>query len=490
METQGLKLEELLEFLNSLRCPLFITDAKLKPLFTNNALVKFLGYKPGQLPDNFWPVANREALSEDAVIRLLSSSGKPVESEAEIINLDNRFYFIRLLHHDITASGHDSFHSERLETLGMLAGGIAHDFNNVLAGILGHITYLKTVLPATGAHTESLSAIEDGARKASLMTQRILNFSKLEAEEKATQIELVELMSKTCKLLKGAISPRYQFRFNCELEKLYVVGVEAKLAQVLVNLVVNARDAIKESGSIDVVLEKIDDPNQLDEVFAGQDLSASAYARIRVIDTGEGIAKEDLKRVFDRYYSTKKDKGTGLGLSTVKEIVQSHGGTVSVESIPGQGTTFEVYLPLSGADHEIPVVKSEEKKDGVLVGGGERILVVDDEYPVRNVLSVSLQHLGYQVDVAANGEEALELVRSEGRIYDLIIVDMLMPKLSGEGLFYELKKHFDNLPVLLISGFTSEESVQRILKDGGKGFLQKPFTIDELSRAVRESLDS
>ena len=206
---------------------------------------------------------------------------------------------------------------------------------------------------------------------------------------------------------------------------------------------------------------------------------------IQIIDNGSGMSPEVVARIFEPYFSTKKERGTGLGLSTVAAIVREFGGAIVVDSEIGRGTTFAVYLPLLEEEGRDATVKRPTPSS--LERGNERILIVDDEYPVRNVLSLSLQHLGYTVEVASSGIEALEKYGQAGA-FDLVLLDMLMPELSGEETFFKLKEIDPNVSVLVISGYTSERAVTNILDNGGRDFLQKPFTIDELSRKVRECL--
>ncbi len=392
---------------------------------------------------------------------------------------------------DDSKNSRGELHAQKLSTLGMLAGGVAHDFNNILAGILGHVTYLKTILPQSGAHVESLNAIEDGGRKASLMTQQILNFSRYEAEDKPARVNMNDLVVRTCSLLRGAVSRAYGLEQQIFDPAPYVLASEGGLAQVIVNLVINSRDALPENGRIKVALGVEDNREVLRRAFKSHDLAARRYVRLSVIDNGSGITREVMERMYEPYFSTKKDKGTGLGLATVRAIVQSYGGAIEVDSLVGEGTTVSVYLP----EVEMSRQRCDSERDATvrrparLEGGDESILVVDDEFPVRNVLCVSLQHLGYNVACAASGVEALDIFSKEGAHYDLVILDMLMPQLPGEKVFFRLKELNSNVRVLLISGYTSEESVKNVLANGGIDFIQKPFTIEDLSKKVRECLD-
>lgn len=482
----------LYDVLDSLREPLFVVHEEQGCLFANAALFEFLGIPLAAnhtiALSEFWPeCAVGRSRGEEIASEFRTPSGSTFAVKLSIQPMEQRVWLVRVLAGVSRSEALHSFHAHRLETLGMLAGGVAHDFNNVLAGILGHVTYLKTILPARGAHIESLTAIEDGAKKATSLTQQILSFSKHDGGEKIVAVDLGALAKGACKLLRGAISPERTLECQIPSEGVHVLAVEGKLAQVIVNLVINARDAIATNGTIRVHVSLVDSAAELNQAFGGADLSSKHYARLSVIDNGHGMSAEVMTRIFEPYFSTKKDKGTGLGLAVVREIVELFGGAIRVESKESQGTAISVYLPMVERESAHP-----EDRGAVplpeLARGSERILVVDDEYPVRNVLCVSLEHLGYEVDMAENGPDAIARYREAGK-YDLVLLDMIMPQLPGEQVFFELQKLDPDVSVLLISGFSSEGAVRSVLESGGRGFIQKPFTIEELSKQVRTCLD-
>ncbi len=468
--------------------PLFILDKDLQVSLCNYAFLQLLGWDPelGALPKttDFWPSFDEQQLSAPEVIADLQIGAGKENFNLMIIELAGGSRLVRVMPEPgISRERH--FHSQRLRTLGMLAGGIAHDFNNVLAGILGHITYLKTILPEAGPHVESLAAIEEGGKKASQMTQQILNFSKLETAERPNRINLSDLVVKTWGLLRGALSPEYNLQYRLPPKPLYVMAVEGRLAQVIVNLAINSRDALEHGGDILISVEPCEDSAELRRVLSHEPKLAS-YAVLRVTDNGKGMAPTVLRRVFEPYFSTKKNKGTGLGLSTVQTIVRSSGGVIDIQSATDRGTMVSIFLPsIEGSEETKPASQGRVP----LTGGTERILIVDDEDPVRNVLCVSLAHLGYTVDIASSGAEAIDKIRESREPFDLVILDMLMPHLPGDEVFFRMKELHPDIRVLVISGYTSEEAVQRILENGGKGFIQKPFTIEDLSKKVRSCLD-
>lgn len=472
--------------------PVFILDGAGTCIAANRGFASFVGRDRKELRGRaitlVWPNFDLCTLSAGEVSQEFLIGNAQVPVRLILSSVPEGMLVCRVISASRDGASLASFHSQRLETLGMLAGGVAHDFNNILTGILGHITYLKTVLPGAGVHTESLTAIEEGARKASVMTQQILNFSRLDTKQAPSEIDLTELAQRTCTLLRGALPPSCQLRTLLPNTPVRVLAVEGKIAQVMVNLVVNARDAVEGDSVIEVSLgRKFIDGSKtcigpIPVALKGE------YAIVRVIDKGSGMPDDVLEHAFEPYFTTKGDTGTGLGLATVAAIVREFGGGIDVHSAEGEGTTIEVYLPLSMA------AVHEQRQEAVgashgLQGGTERILVIDDESPVRNVLSLSLEHLGYEVHTAGSGVEGIRMFREAERAIDLVLLDMLMPHLSGDEVFERLKEIDPQVRVVIISGFSSEDAVRRVLAAGGKAFVQKPFTIDELAVTVRECLD-
>lgn len=379
-----------------------------------------------------------------------------------------------------------SLHRERLESLGLLAGSVAHDFNNILTGVLGHVSYLMLTLPENGPHSESLKAIEEGARRAASMTQQILNFSKTDGDDHREEVNLGKCIVGTCNLLKGAFTK--QFKFECDIphEQLWVMSTDAHIAQLIINLVVNARESLTKNGEIRLNLSHVEIGKDFNPCMnpKGNLLEQGHYAQIVVVDNGSGISKEVMGRVFEPYFSTKQGKGTGLGLATVDSIVQSCNGGIDISSQVGVGTRISVFVPLCSAKSDSITQKATKPK-----GGRERILVVDDEDPVRNVICLSLQRLGYDVEIADSGHEALRKFKESRGNFDLVILDMIMPELSGEEVFGRLWDLKPGVRVLISTAYASENTLQAILNNGGTGFLQKPFSVEELAKTVRECLD-
>ena len=374
-------------------------------------------------------------------------------------------------------------HRQRIETLGVLAGGIAHDFNNVLTGVLGHVAYLKHKVEPYGDAQESLLAIEDGALRGSELVKQILSFSRLDSTESPRPVDVRGTCRGVVTLLKSAIPSRIAVSLRTADFAHSVVATEAQINQILINLIINARDAIEGEGSIEVGIDGVVSVDDVTGADSGE-LAVGRYLCLQVVDSGTGMSSETRKRIFEPYFSTKQRSGTGLGLSTVCEIVRELGGAIEVRSKEGAGSTFRIYLPLyesegndTGASIGIPNLKR---------GSGQHILVIDDEDAVRNVLSLSLKHLGYTVDVAGSGADGIAKIEACDGGYDLIMLDVLMPEMSGDQVFYTLREDEISTPVLLMSGFSSEHIVERMIQDGAAGFIRKPFSIEPLSQRVRE----
>lgn len=475
--------------IDALPGPLFIVSSEGACLGINSAARELLGCSQfsGMPVTSFWPAFPQSKWATgEAVAEFRDSTGRALSAKLSVHASD--VLVVRVLATTSADAEPRMFQVQRLEALGLLAGAVAHDFNNVLTGILGHCTYLKTILPGAGAHAESLKAIEDGAQKASSMTQQIVRFSKLGEDDEAGRIDLVDLTERTCTLLRGAIPTTFTFSWETPEEPVIVMGNESKFAQVVINLVVNARDALSPGGNVRLHLTCTSDKSEFGTVFANAEPLAAKYALLSVFDDGHGMSPEVRERIFEPYFSTKKDRGTGLGLATTLSIVSSLGGAIDVESVAGRGSLFRVFLPMIDEDQTGAGRASSDEVDPVR-GRGERILIVDDEHAVRNVLSMSLEHLGYQVETAASGGEALDRFANQIGKFDLVILDMLMPHMSGEELFIELKRISPDVRVLLVSGFSAERSVESVLKSGGRDYIQKPFTVEVLSRKVRRCLD-
>lgn len=439
----------------------------------------------GARVDEFWPDVERAcSYTGEHTVRFQLAQGKVIT--ARLAARVSEVVVVRVLSSVAAGESAQLHHKQRLESLGLLAGGVAHDFNNVLTGILGHVAFLKHVLAGSEISRESLQAIEDGAIRASDLTQQILRFSKLDSADNSTAVDLGDLMDRVATLLKGSIPASISLKVNPLSAPFRVLACESHMTQILINLIVNARDAIADRGTIDVSFEPSCLREDVERLF-GTEPASTSYGAISVRDDGIGMDETVKARLFEPYFTTKDSSGTGLGLATVHSIVEKLGGAIEVTSQLGAGTCFRIVLPRM-ADGDVEKVAASAGTRSVAHGSGERVLIIDDEYAVRNVLGLSLSHLGYEVETASSGLEGVEKFSSASKPFQLVILDLLMPGLSGEEVFVRLRALNENVPVLIVSGFSSEHVVQRILDEGGRDFIQKPFSIEVLAQKVRGCL--
>jgi PAS domain S-box-containing protein len=374
-------------------------------------------------------------------------------------------------------------HAQKMEAIGSLAGGIAHDFNNLLTGILGYADLLKVKAePGSEVH-RAADVIQDAADRASRLTAQLLGFAR-KGKNLAVPVDLHRTIDDVTSLLERTMDKNIRIRRFFSCGAVSVIGDPTQLQQFLMNLAVNARDAMPEGGemifSTNIVF--------LDEAFCGSHsgVAPGRYARIDIADTGMGIPGELLEKIFDPFFTTKEPgKGTGLGLSMVFGIVKNHGGILEVESEVGAGTLFKVYLPLSEEEAEEGAASSRRVETGA---GRGRILLIDDQEAVRDVCSAMLATLGYTVSTASDGREGVEQYRRFGKDIDLVIVDMIMPNLGGRDCFREIKSMNPGVRAVLSTGFSLDGTVQEIMDEGIIGFIQKPYRMDELSHTVSKAM--
>lgn len=376
----------------------------------------------------------------------------------------------------------------QLISLGTLAGSIAHDLNNLLMAVLGHLSYLR--LTSIGEIDDSLRSAEEGAKKASHLSKQILEFAKVEAgssDQNELTLDVCELAKNSIPLLSPNLPAGIKIGLKCPERPLLVKAKDSQITQVLLNLIVNARDAMPQGGAISIEINAIKILEA--KVINGFPLEKGGYARIIVSDVGEGMSDEVQAKMFEPFFTTKKGTGTGLGLATVFFIVKSLGGAIDVKSIDGQGSSFSIVIPLANSQ----VQDAKEEKGKVLYQkpseekgiASRKILVVDDEDSVRLVLEKSLELLGYTTFGAENGSKAIEIFKDHYSSIDLVVMDMIMPGIAGSELYYLLKAIDPNVRVLISSGYSSDQKTKQLLADGALGLIQKPFSVEELLDKVK-----
>ena len=384
--------------------------------------------------------------------------------------------------------------SQRMEAVGQLAGGVAHDFNNMLAIILLHVSVVKETEDLPDEVRESLDDIDEAAQRAANLTRQLLQLSRREVLH-AMRIDLNEVVERLLKIFRRTLGESIEVRAQLAPQPLDVFADPSTLEQVLMNLVLNARDAMPHGGRLVIetgVKDVAGDEARLDAantpVAVGlSELEPGRYVWLRVSDNGEGIPPDLITKVFEPFVTTKGGKGTGLGLATVFGIVRQHKGAITVYSTPGLGTTFQVFLPFSSQPSS--QVASESTLE--VKGGDERILLVEDDPMVRKVTRQVLERAGYEVFVAEHGREALKVYAElEGRI-DLLLTDLVMPAgLSGRDLAGRLQSQDPGLAVIMTSGYSPDIFGTALELEPNQVFLVKPVARHELLLAVRRCLDA
>jgi len=373
--------------------------------------------------------------------------------------------------------------SQKLEAVGRLTGGIAHDFNNLLTAIIGNADIMLATLPKDTPPREGLEEIRAAGDRAAALTHQLLAFSRKQILEPVI-MSLNETVYNIDKMLRRIIGEDIELR-TILAPDLGLVEVDmGQLEQVIMNLAVNARDAMPEGGKLTIETANV----ELDEGYANNHIAVipGRYVMLSVSDTGDGMTKEVLEQVFDPFFTTKeKGKGTGLGLSMVYGIVKQSKGNIWVYSEPGKGATFKVYLPRV----EKSLKKEKKDKKPKALTGSETILIVEDDDMVRNFTVRVLKGLGYRILIAADGQEAISISGDYQGPIHLILTDVVMPGMSGGELEEKMKVSRPGIKALYMSGYTDNAIVHHGVLDREKSFLQKPFTPDSLGRKVRERLD-
>jgi len=372
--------------------------------------------------------------------------------------------------------------AQKMEAVGQLAGGVAHDFNNLLTVIRGHAEMLQARVPLDAAARRDAEAIQMASDRAAAITQQLLAFSRKQVLQPRV-IELRWVVHEIATLLQRLLGSVAELRMDLPAEPQWVLADETQFEQVLLNLVINARDAMPRGGTITVELAQVNAGSP--EVSHHPQMPAIDYVRLRVRDTGTGMDVATQARIFEPFFTTKElGKGTGLGLATVYGIVKQSGGWIWVDSAPGAGTTFDVYLPAVPA----PELDDDVKRKPEPTAGWETILVVDDEEGVRELSTQALRKKGYRVLTANSGTQALEIAGLETGPIHALITDAFMSGMVGPQLAQKLRETRGDMRVLYISGYAEDtELLQDALRQGGS-FLQKPFTLEQLALKLREVL--
>ena len=371
-------------------------------------------------------------------------------------------------------------HSEKMDAIGHLAGGVAHDFNNQLSGVLGYGDMLAKRLddPNLRRYAENICR---AARRSADLTQKLLAFSR-KGQYQYIPVEMHKVIQETVEMLHHSIDKRIEIRQDLHAQKDMVDGDPSQLQNALLNLAINARDAMPAGGTVTFMTNvmELDRPSALAK---GLDVEEGQYLALSITDTGCGIPDDVLPHVFEPFYTTKgQDEGTGMGLASVYGAVTQHKGDISVQSSVGQGTRFTVYLPLSDS----VLTNSTAQVVSQALNKGLNILVVDDERMVRELACDILTAMGHSVLSATDGQEAVNLYREKWTEIDLVLLDMVMPRMSGHETFVGLREINPAIKVILASGYSLNQEAQAILDEGVKGFMSKPFDQTKLMVAIQK----
>lgn len=486
---------------------IIITDPEGQIEYTNTSFERMLGYRPDEILnhnisiiksnkhktafyDELWAtISNGETWQGKIINR--KKNGKFCNHEVTISAIraphnDQITHYISV-QRDISQEAElksQLLQAQKMEAIGALAGGIAHDFNNILFALTGYADLsLRSVEKGTDMHQNLLQILQAGERATDLIKQ-ILSFSRQEPQEKKP-FAVQHIIRETTKLLARSLPPNIQVieqvNTDCEMTQ----GDPTQIHQVLMNLCTNAYQAMRENGgTLTIRLE----PTEVKESthFGSYSISTGKYLELIIADSGHGMDAETQERIFDPYFSTKRaSEGTGLGLTVAHSIIDSHGGRIFCESVPGKGTTFRILLPVIETEETAPSSTAPKALDH----GDEHILLVDDDVAVLTICTKMLAHLGYKVAQFSEPDRALEAFSKNPHDFDLIISDQVMPSMFGIEMLQKMLVIRRDIPSLLMSGYTSESSIEQVCEELGiSQFLPKPVDMETLSETVRKLL--
>lgn len=375
-------------------------------------------------------------------------------------------------------------HAQKLEAIGQLAGGVAHDFNNLLVAIVGYADLIKTKLPNDARLQRFAQQIIDAATKGGDLSKQLLAFAR-KGRYVVVTVDVHQIIDEVLSMLGRTIDRKINIRKSLKAEQSLVKTDAAQMENALLNLGINARDAMPKGGTLVFGTDLV----ELDDIYCKRQTHACApgrYVCITVSDTGIGMSKETQARIFEPFFTTKEvGKGTGLGLASVYGFVKQSAGYIHVYSELGHGSVFRTYLPLSGSKEEMralaPTLRAKEEGTG-------HVLLVDDESEIREIAFEILRTMGYTVTCCKDGAEAAAYFRKNHEQVDLVILDMIMPVKSGDECFYEMKEIDPGVPVIIASGFSEGAEMGKLVKCGARMLLQKPFTREMLSSAVAQHI--
>ncbi len=490
--------ERFLTVLNSLDAFIYVADFNTyEILFINNYFIDFLGKditgalcwkelkgeagpcncctmrnlvdsngEPGsvQVWEEYNPIHKRWYINHDRVIRWVDGRMAKIQISTDVTTL-------KKLEKDLRQS-------QKMEAIGTLAGGIAHDFNNILSSIIGFTELAVEDVQAGTLLEDNLREVLMASKRAKDLVKHILAFAR-QSDREIIPIQIKDIAIEALKLIRSAIPASIEIQSHI-LSDAFIMGNPTEIHQIFMNMCTNAAYAMKEKTGI-LSVSLIDEEIRQKKTLFCCELEPGNYLKLSVSDTGHGINSEHLSAIFEPYFTTKpKGEGTGMGLAMVHGIMENYGGKINVESKIGQGTRFDIYLPVVAQQESNTTPPFQD-----IPGGTERIMVVDDELSIVKMLDRTLSHLGYSVTAHTSSVDALELFQRTPEQFDLVITDYAMPNMTGDILSLKILSIRPDIPVILCSGYSKSMSVEKAHKIGIKGFLNKPIVQSELANIIR-----
>ncbi|MGB3649702.1 MAG: PAS domain S-box protein, partial [Rivularia sp. (in: cyanobacteria)] len=416
-----------------------------------------------------------DLLGKNKSVRTIDFSLKPFRDEI------GKIIMLRLEGRDITEKKQleaQNFHLQRLESIGMLASGVAHDINNILTPVLGIAHLLKSRYKDDDVETHKLlDILQTNVKNGAKLVQQVLSFSR-GVPEKPTEIQVGKLISEVKDFTQSSFPESIEIDTHIPSNLWLIRGDKTQLHQVLMNLCINARDAMPSGGTVSISVGNL----FLDESYVGicPDAKTGAYVELTVIDTGNGVHPQILEQIFEPFFTTKLDGGTGLGLSNVKTIVKNHGGFINLYSKPGEGTIFKIYLPAL----QQPDIQA--LKETLATGNGELILIVDNEPTICNISKTTLETYGYRALIASDGISAIALYAQHKHEISAVLMDITMPLIDSEDVIYILRKMNPQIKTIAISGFNCVSQRIVAMENGAQAFLSKPYTTETLLQNIHK----
>ena len=491
------------QLLSNLPVGLALVDRDGRFLFANDAFARVVDLPPEKLPpypgdlvipedkgavsESIRRYASGSSMSGDIAIRLKDQPDDVIAlSIAGVRGLGDAAVLLGLKDNsEETKLKRQVAQATKMQAIGQLAGGVAHDFNNILTAIIGYCDLMMLRHQPGDSDYDDIQQIKNNSNRAASLTRQLLAFSRQQTLRPQV-LQLPDVVAEVSILLKRLLGETVRLEVHHGRAMGAVRADPGQLEQVIINLGVNARDAMPDGGVVHLTTKAV---TQTDVRAMGSEiLPIGDYILLSVEDSGTGISKENIGKIFEPFFTTKEvGKGTGLGLSTVYGIVKQSGGFIFADSEPGQGTRFDIYLPVhtGGVPEAEKAARPDKQKPKDLWGSG-RVLVVEDEDMVRAVAERALVRQGYVVETASDGEEALALF-ADGKGYDLIVSDVVMPNLDGPAMARQLRAKYGNVKILFMSGYAEEQLRQSINLDN-VSFLPKPFSVQQIAEAVRDAL--